>query len=81
MEKNSRKSSLSSDDSSNYSSDYSGGGDQSAYEDEQVDMPLISKEGYYWIGKDYSNTYKADFKDLAKFSEGIFFKNNTFFSE
>ena len=29
---------------------------------------MISNEGHYWIGKDYSNTYKADFKDIADFS-------------
>jgi hypothetical protein len=38
--------------------------------DESVQPPVISNEGYYWIGKDYSNTYKADFKDVADFSSG-----------
>ena len=34
-------------------------------------LPVISNDGYYWIGKDYSNTYKADFKDLRDFSRGF----------
>ena len=28
-------------------------------------------EGYYWPGKDYANTYKADFKELHDFSSGF----------
>ena len=40
-------------------------------EETNVNMPpVISNEGYYWIGKDYSNTYKADFKDVWDFSRG-----------
>ena len=35
---------------------------------EQDNMP---SEGYYWPGKDYANTYKADFKDLNDFSSGL----------
>lgn len=35
-------------------------------------LPVISNDGYYWIGKDYSNTYKEDFKDLKDFSRGFF---------
>lgn len=27
---------------------------------------------YYFIGKDYSNIYKEDFKNLEEFSTGIF---------
>lgn len=43
--------------------------------EESVLPPVISNEGYYWIGKDYSNTYKADFKDIADFSRGFFLFN------
>jgi hypothetical protein len=38
--------------------------------EEEVEMPIISNEGHYWIGKDYSNTYKADFKEVNNFSTG-----------
>lgn len=38
--------------------------------DDSAEPPVISNEGYYWIGKDYANTYKADFKDIADFSRG-----------
>ena len=34
--------------------------------------PVISNEGYYWIGKDYANTYKQDFKDVGDFSKDQF---------
>ena len=44
----------------------------SVEEEEIAELPIISQEGHYWIGKDYSNTYKADFKDVADFSRGIF---------
>ena len=33
---------------------------------------------YYFIGKDYSNIYKEDFKNLEEFSTGIFLSNNIF---
>ena len=42
----------------------------SVEEEEIAELPIISQEGHYWIGKDYSNTYKADFKDVADFSHG-----------
>ena len=45
--------------------------------EENAHLPVISNDGYYWIGKDYSNTYKADFKDLRDFSRGFF----TYFSK
>ncbi len=32
--------------------------------------PVISNEGYYWIGKDYVNTYKGESRDIADFSTG-----------
>ena len=28
-------------------------------------------DNYYWIGKDYANTYKADFQNIQEFSMGI----------
>lgn len=31
-----------------------------------------SSECYYWIGKDYANTFKVDFKECADFEKGIF---------
>ena len=34
--------------------------------------PVISNEGYYWVGKDYANTYKQDFKDVGEFSKDQF---------
>lgn len=59
-----------------FDSDYStdededGGGNESYRYDENAVPPVISNEGHYWIGKDYSNTYKADIKDVADFSTG-----------
>ena len=44
----------------------------SAEEEEIAELPIISQEGHYWIGKDYANTYKADFKDVADFSRDQF---------
>ena len=38
--------------------------------DEQPPIPIISNQAYYWIGKDYTNTYNADFKDIDDFSSG-----------
>ncbi len=35
-----------------------------------AEMPVISNEGYYWVGKDYSNCYKQDFQDIHEFSKG-----------
>jgi hypothetical protein len=33
--------------------------------DEDIKLPQNSDQGhYYWIGKDYSNPYKEDFKDI-----------------
>lgn len=60
-----------SDNSSENSSDEEDkdGAESYRYE-ENAEPPVISNEGYYWIGKDYSNTYKADFKDVADFSRG-----------
>ena len=52
------------------------GREDSINEEPIENIPIISNQGYYWIGKDYSNTYKADFKDIADFSHG---KNNFYF--
>jgi hypothetical protein len=35
------------------------------------DQDSTPSEGYYWPGKDYANSYKADFKDLHDFSSGF----------
>jgi phosphatidylserine/phosphatidylglycerophosphate/cardiolipin synthase-like enzyme len=40
-------------------------------------LPVISNEGHYWVGKDYANTYKADFKDIADFSKDQFDRAET----
>ena len=40
------------------------------HDEENAELPVISNDGYYWIGKDYSNCYVADFKDIADFSRG-----------
>lgn len=34
------------------------------------EMPIVSNEGYYWFGKDYSNPYVADVADAANFYTG-----------
>ncbi len=41
-------------------------------EEETPALPVISNEGVYWSGKDYANTYKEDFKDVAEFVKGLF---------
>ena len=40
------------------------------FKKEIAEMPIISNEGYYWIGKDYSNCYKQDFQNIEEFSKG-----------
>jgi len=60
-----RASNASSSDESEYHTDL-----EEDQVEENVQLPVISNEGYYWLGKDYSNTYKADFKDVADFSSG-----------
>ena len=35
-----------------------------------AEMPVISNEGYYWLGKDYSNCYKQDFQNIEEFGKG-----------
>jgi hypothetical protein len=58
-----RGSNASSSDESEYHTDL-----EEDQVEENAQLPVISNEGYYWVGKDYSNTYKADFKDIADFS-------------
>jgi hypothetical protein len=41
-------------------------------DEDHLPPPVISNEGYYWIGKDYSNIYRADFKDIHDFSTDQF---------
>lgn len=69
-------------------SDYLSDDDKGFSEEENPAQPVISSDGYYWIGKDYSNTYKEDFKDIADFSRGkslkyfstrFIFSNSCFF--
>jgi hypothetical protein len=63
-----RKKSTDTNDSDDFS-DVSGGEEFDL--DDDAAKPVISNEGYYWIGKDYSNSYIADFKDIADFSRGL----------
>ena len=38
---------------------------------DEIDLPKNSDIGYYyWIGKDYCNSYREDFKDIHEFSKG-----------
>ena len=37
---------------------------------DQVEFPKIQNNGYYWIGKEYYNTYVAEFSDVANYQEG-----------
>lgn len=43
----------------------------------KVEMPQLSNKFYYWEGKDYSNCYKEDFKDLEEFSKDQFDRTKT----
>lgn len=55
--------SMSSNDSADQESD--------VYEkEESIEPPVISDEGYYWIGKDYCNTFKTDFRNVADYTKG-----------
>lgn len=44
--------------------------DEEEYKHDIAQLPVISFEGHYWLGKDYANTYKQDFKDIHEFSQG-----------
>ena len=37
-----------------------------------IEKPEYSCECYYWLGKDYSNCYKEDFKELEHFAKGLY---------
>jgi hypothetical protein len=38
----------------------------------QAELPKNSDVGYYyWIGKDYANSYKEDFKDVHEYMKGM----------
>lgn len=65
------------DNSSDSSEDEDAEGNEMYRYEENAELPVISNEGYYWIGKDYSNTYKADFKDIADFSRDQFERTET----
>lgn len=43
----------------------------------EIEQPPISTEFYYWQGKDYSNCYKEDFKELESFSKDQFDRKKT----
>ncbi len=38
----------------------------------EMARPDVSNEAYYWEGKDYSNCYKEDFKDLHEYAKDQF---------
>ena len=42
----------------------------------QIDVPELVADHYYWQGKDYSNCYKEDFKELEFFAKGIINASN-----
>ncbi|CAF0825220.1 unnamed protein product [Brachionus calyciflorus] len=68
-----RRRSSGSDSSGDYS-EYTDSDEEGrhSFNEEKVELPIISNEGHYWIGKDYSNTYKMDFKDVHDFSRDQF---------
>ena len=43
----------------------------------EVELPVISNEGYYWHGKDYANAFVEDFKDIEDFSADQFDRTET----
>lgn len=45
---------------------------QSFIDIEDVELPKNTDAGYYyWMGKDYANAYREDFKDIQDFSKGF----------
>lgn len=43
---------------------------QSFIDIEDIELPKNTDNGYYyWIGKDYANVYKEDFKDVHEFNK------------
>jgi phosphatidylserine/phosphatidylglycerophosphate/cardiolipin synthase-like enzyme len=52
--------------------------EKNSLSEEEIEIPtIISNEGHYWNGKDYSNIYKADFKDIADFSSDQYDRKET----
>lgn len=37
---------------------------------DEIEFPKISKQGYYWIGKEYYNTYVEEFTNISNYLEG-----------
>ena len=77
LSKRRHKSANSNSDDESYDTDDMG----TDNDENDAQPPVISNEGYYWIGKDYVNTYKGESKDIADFSTGthhfIFYKYNS----
>lgn len=49
---------------------------QSFVDIEDIELPKKSDNGYfYWIGKDYANVYKEDFKDVHEYNKDQFNRN------
>ncbi len=46
------------------------------HEDDTKQVLNTKTKPYYWIGKDYANTYREDFKDIHEFSRGIILRLN-----
>jgi broad specificity polyphosphatase/5'/3'-nucleotidase SurE len=46
------------------------------HEDNTNQVLNTTTKPYYWIGKDYANTYREDFKDIHEFSRGIILRLN-----
>jgi hypothetical protein len=44
--------------------------DEEDYRNDIATIPTISYDGYYWVGKDYANTYKKDFQNVEDFGLG-----------
>jgi hypothetical protein len=44
----------------------------------QTELPKNTDEGYYyWIGKDYANSYREDFKDVHEYAKGTVLTNKS----
>lgn len=51
---------------------------QSFIDIEDIELPKNTDNGYYyWIGKDYANVYKEDFKDVHEFNKDQFDRTET----
>ena len=61
------------DEDDDYHKNYNESDQETNEDDEKPELPVISNEaGYYWIGKDYYNTYKSGAKNTADFSRDQF---------